>query len=250
MQTFDIFPQDLASGEHQLDADQLRIALTVIAPDLANTVLSDLTEIDYTDLTDRDVATTLTKVDATSQLSFSPLNIINSGSLVSFRYVVLYNTVNSKLIGFQDYGSNLDLNTGETFRIVGSLPISIQERSTDTIAVTGISFDPSSVTFWDADSFGELVGSTTPDGAIGTWSFVSGGTGLAISSEGVVTLDDINTVSSGNVVIRFVGSGDYSGTVEVTVSITKETLWKPTDLSSGLEVWWDFTTDGTVTPRS
>ena len=42
-----------------------------------------------------------------------------SGTVATFRYVVLYNdtATNDELIGYYDYGSNVDLLNGETFTI-------------------------------------------------------------------------------------------------------------------------------------
>jgi hypothetical protein len=53
----DSFVEALAEKVHNLGSDQLKIAITNSAPSAANTVLTDLTEITYTNLSTRNVVT-------------------------------------------------------------------------------------------------------------------------------------------------------------------------------------------------
>jgi len=115
------FVEALAEKVHNLGSDQLKIALTNSAPSTANSVLTDITEISYTNCSSRNVTTTSSSQTAgTYSLVTSDLVLTASGGTVgAFRYVVLFNdTAASKnLIGWYDYGSSITLNDTETFTI-------------------------------------------------------------------------------------------------------------------------------------
>lgn len=110
----------LAEGAHNLGADTLTIALTNTAPVATNTVLTNITEISYTALSSR-VLTSVTssQTSGTYTLDAADLVLTASGTVPTFRYVVLYNdtATNDELIGYYDYGSAVDLLNGETFTI-------------------------------------------------------------------------------------------------------------------------------------
>ena len=117
---FDQTVEDIMKGEHDFETDQLRIALTAPAnaPVAANSVLSDLTEISYTNLSSRDVTTT--SAEQTSGILavvLVDLELSATGAVAEFRYVVLYNSVNDKLIGWYDYGEGLTLGAGESLTL-------------------------------------------------------------------------------------------------------------------------------------
>lgn len=120
---FNAFVADLANQVHDLSSDQITVALTAAAdaPVAANAVLADLTEIDYTNLSTRDVTTvSSTQSGGLYKLVLTDLVLTASGGPVAtFRYIVLYNsTVGAgPLIGFFDYGSNVALADGDTFTI-------------------------------------------------------------------------------------------------------------------------------------
>ena len=117
---FESFAEELATGQHDLSSDTLNIALTAAAnpPLVTNQTTSDLTEINYANLSAR----TLQNVTGSTSsgvyiLRADPLILNASGTVATFRYVILYNSTNNLLIGFADYGGNVDLLTGETFSI-------------------------------------------------------------------------------------------------------------------------------------
>lgn len=117
---FDSFVEALAEKVHNLGADTLTIALTNTAPVAGNTVLANITEISYTNLSSR-VLTSVTssQTSGTYTLDAADLVLTASGTVPTFRYVVLYNdtATSDELIGYYDYGSAVDLLNGETFTI-------------------------------------------------------------------------------------------------------------------------------------
>lgn len=119
-QKFNSFVEALAEGVHNLGSDTLTVALSNTAPVAGNTVLANITEIAYTNVSSR-VLTSVTsaQTSGTYTLDAADLVLTASGTVPTFRYVVLYNDTasNDELIGFYDYGSAVDLTSGETFTI-------------------------------------------------------------------------------------------------------------------------------------
>lgn len=119
---FHAFVENLAEKVHNLGSDQLVIALTNTAPNAAtNTVLTDITEITYTNLSSRNVTTSSSaQSSGTYKLTLADLTLTASGGSVGpFRYVVLYNdtAASDPLIQYYDYGSSITLADTETFTI-------------------------------------------------------------------------------------------------------------------------------------
>lgn len=119
---FNCFVLDIGSKFHNLGVDTLTIALTNTAPTASNTLLANITEISYTNLSARAVTTTSwTQTSGTSKLICGDLVLTASGAVGPFRYVVLYNSsttaATGPLIGYYDYGSSISLATSETFTI-------------------------------------------------------------------------------------------------------------------------------------
>lgn len=109
---FNSFVEALAEKKHNLGSDQLKIALTNTAPVAGNSVLADITEIAYTNLSARDVTTSASaQTSGTYKLTLADLTLTASGNVATFRYVVLYNdtATNDELIGFWDYGSAVSM---------------------------------------------------------------------------------------------------------------------------------------------
>jgi hypothetical protein len=119
---FQAFSEHLAEKVHNLGSDALTIALTNTAPVATNSVLADLTQIAYTNLSAR-VVTISSSLQTTGvyKLTLADLVLTASGAVATFRYVVLYNDTPSSpadpLIGWYDYGSGVTLANGETFTI-------------------------------------------------------------------------------------------------------------------------------------
>lgn len=117
---FQPFVEALAEKKHNLGSDQLVVALTNSAPSSANAVLTDITQISYTNLSSRNVTTSSSaQTSGTYKLTLADLVLTASGAVATFRYVVLYNdtATNDDLIGYYDYGSALTMASGETFTI-------------------------------------------------------------------------------------------------------------------------------------
>lgn len=117
-QKFNQFTLDIGKKVHDFNSDQLKVALTSVAPVATNHLLADLTQISYTNLSSRNITTTSwTQASGIAKLLITALTLTASGGAVAaFRYVVLYNdTAASKnLIGFWDYGSLITLADGQS----------------------------------------------------------------------------------------------------------------------------------------
>jgi hypothetical protein len=121
------FVEDLSKGVHNFTSDStcsVTVALTAAAnaPVATNSVLANLTQISYTNLSAR-VISNVTCEQTTGTVTFTADDLVltASGTVATFRYVVLYNddptSPADPLIGWYDYGSDVTLNNGETFTI-------------------------------------------------------------------------------------------------------------------------------------
>ena len=118
---FDSFVEAVAEKVHNLGSDQLTIALTNTAPVAGNSVLANITEITYTNLSTRNLTTTASSQTAgLYKLVVSDITLTSTGgSTGPFRYVVVYNSTaaGGPLIGFFDYGSSITLLSGESLTV-------------------------------------------------------------------------------------------------------------------------------------
>lgn len=114
------FLEALAEKVHNLGSDQLTIALTNAAPSSSAAVLADITQISYTNLSARNVTTVSSSQTAgVYKLVLQDLVLAATGTVATFRYVVLYNssTASGNLLGWYDYGQAVTLQNGETFTV-------------------------------------------------------------------------------------------------------------------------------------
>ena len=116
------FVEDLAHGVHNLGSDQLVSFLTAAAnaPVATNSVLADLTQISYTNLSSRNITTSSSaQTTGTYKLVLTDLVLTASGAVATFRYAGMYNDTPTApadpLISWWDYGSDVTLASGETF---------------------------------------------------------------------------------------------------------------------------------------
>ena len=120
---FNSFVEAVMEGKHNFSdagGDTLKIALCAAAnaPVATNSVLGNLTEIAYTNLTTSgagDRALTIASSSQTSgtySLVLNDITLTASGGTVSaFQYIVVYNSsaTNSELVGWVDRGSEITL---------------------------------------------------------------------------------------------------------------------------------------------
>lgn len=114
---FNAFTKACAEKVHNLASDQLMVALTSVAPVPTNAVLTDLTQISYTNLSSRVVTTSASaQASGVYKLTLADLVLTASGAVAAFRYVVLYNNTatNKELIGWWDRGSTITMANTET----------------------------------------------------------------------------------------------------------------------------------------
>lgn len=118
---FDCFVENVAEKVHNLGSDQLTLALTNSAPSAANTVLANITEITYTNLSTRNLTTSSSsQTSGLYKLVVADTTLTSTGgSTGPFRYVVVYNSTaaGGPLIGWYDYASALTLNSGESLTV-------------------------------------------------------------------------------------------------------------------------------------
>lgn len=122
---FQQFVEDLGKGVHNFTSDatcSVTVALTTNAnaPVATNSVLANLTEISYTNLSSRIVTgITWEHTTGTAHMTATDLVLTASGAVATFRWAALYNddptSPADPLIGFYDYGSDVTLASAETF---------------------------------------------------------------------------------------------------------------------------------------
>jgi len=100
------FVEALAEGLHDLENDELMLALSNTAPTAADGVLADIAEISYTNLSSR-VLTVLTseQIAGLYQLIIDDHSLTASGGSVGpFQYIIVFNNTAAakNLIGFYD----------------------------------------------------------------------------------------------------------------------------------------------------
>jgi hypothetical protein len=120
-----VFVENVPEKVHNLQSDALTLALTATAnaPVATNSILSDLTQISYTNLSTRVLTVSASsQTSGTYKLVITDLVLTASGGAVAaFRYVDLYNDTPTSpadpLIGWYDYGSSLTLADTETLTV-------------------------------------------------------------------------------------------------------------------------------------
>jgi hypothetical protein len=120
-----VFVFDVTQGTHNFATGALTYALTATAnaPVATNSILANLTQISYTNLSTRVAGspTTNSQTSGTYTLLLPDLVLTASGAVASFQFVDLYNDTPTSpadpLIGWYDYGSAVTLANAETFTI-------------------------------------------------------------------------------------------------------------------------------------
>lgn len=116
------FVEDISKGVHNLLTGALTVALTATAnaPVATNSVLANLTQIAYTNLSTRVLTvSSCAQTSGTLKLVIADLTLTASGgSVAAFQYIDIYNDTPTSpadpLICWFDYGSALTLASTET----------------------------------------------------------------------------------------------------------------------------------------
>ena len=127
MATYGKFQQtveDWQEGVYTASTDQFTVALTTNgnAPVATNSILANLTEISYTNLSSRNLTTSSSgQTTGTFTQLFSDLVLTASGAVATFRHIVIFNNTPTSpadpLLARYDFGSDLTLASGETLTI-------------------------------------------------------------------------------------------------------------------------------------
>ena len=118
---FNSFVEAVAEGTHNLGSNQLTLALSNVAPTASNSVLADITQITYTNLSTRNLTTTSSsQTGGLYKLVVADTTLTSTGGPTGpFRYVVVYNSTaaGGPLMGWFDYGSSITLLAGESLTV-------------------------------------------------------------------------------------------------------------------------------------
>ena len=116
--------EDWQEGVYTASTDQFTVALTTNgnAPVATNSILANLTEISYTNLSSRNLTTSSSgQTTGTFTQLFSDLVLTASGAVATFRHIVIFNNTPTSpadpLLARYDFGSDLTLASGETLTI-------------------------------------------------------------------------------------------------------------------------------------
>ena len=116
------FVEALAEKKHNLGADTIKVALcnAANAPVATDAVLADLVTVDTTNLSPlTPTLVSSSQTNGTYSLVLQDLTMTASGAVGPFRYVILFNdtAANKELICYFDYGSEVTLASGDTFKL-------------------------------------------------------------------------------------------------------------------------------------
>jgi len=120
---FQQFVEDLAHGVHNFDSDTIKVAFSNAsnAPSAsADVKLADITTIVATNLGDLSLSvSSSSQASGTYKLVVADKTLTASGAVPAFRYVIIYNdtAANKELICWYDYGSEVTLASGDTFKL-------------------------------------------------------------------------------------------------------------------------------------
>ena len=114
------FVENLAEKKIDLSGAELTVALTNTAHTATWDELADLTQISYTNLSSRVITVTSSaQTSGTYKLVLEDLTLTASGAVGPFRYIYIYDdgSTGDKLICYYDYGSEVTMANGDTFKI-------------------------------------------------------------------------------------------------------------------------------------
>ena len=118
---YQCFVEDLAEGKHNLSSDAITVALSNTAPNAGTHVkLADVTAVSTANLDDITLTvSSSSQTSGTYKLVLADLTMTASGAVGPFQYVIIYNdtAANKPLICYFDYGSEVTLASGDTFKL-------------------------------------------------------------------------------------------------------------------------------------
>jgi hypothetical protein len=103
-----------------IGSDQFMIALTDTTPVNTHSTLSQISAISTANIDSVSITTTSSSTTSgTHDLVFTDKTLTATGTVPQFRYVVVYDDTlaGDPVCGWWDYGSEVNMATGETFRI-------------------------------------------------------------------------------------------------------------------------------------
>lgn len=120
---FQCFVEDICEKKHNLGSDTLKVAFSNasnVPSASADVKLADITTIDAANLGDTTLSVTSSSQSAgTYKLVLADKTLTAIGDVPAFRYVIIYNdtAANDELICWYDYGSEVTLASGDTFKL-------------------------------------------------------------------------------------------------------------------------------------
>lgn len=120
---FQCFVEDICEKKHNLASDTLKVAFSNAANAPSASLdfkLADITTIVATNLGDVTLtASNSSQTTGTYKLVVADKTLTASGAVPAFRYAIIYNdtAANKELICFFDYGSEVTLASGDTFKL-------------------------------------------------------------------------------------------------------------------------------------
>jgi hypothetical protein len=116
---FQAWAETMPEGAN-LATDQFTLFLSNVAPVATNSVLADITEIAYTNLSSRNFTTaSSSQTGGTYTLVLNDLVMTASGPVATFRYAGIFDdtVAGDPLVGWWDYGSSITMANAETFTV-------------------------------------------------------------------------------------------------------------------------------------
>ena len=119
---FQCFVEDLAEKKHNLATDTLKVAFSNasnVPSASADVKLADIITIATTNLDSVTLTVSSSQTTGTYKLVVADKTLTASGAVPAFRYAIIYNdtAANKELICFFDYGSEVTLASGDTFKL-------------------------------------------------------------------------------------------------------------------------------------
>jgi len=123
--------------------------------------------------------------------------------------------------------------------------------------VTGLSYTNDAQTIWQntgsSGVFTAMEAQPTPSNATGSYSSIDLPDGLSLnSSTGEITVSDFSLVPSGasNFTVTITGSSGFTGSASANLSVTKNTLWTPSEPLEVGNIVYGFNADDGITLNS